>query len=74
MTKDFIERYNNFNTKGCPDDLVFGYFNHKPISSTYSGFINDYDDYGTPIGAALADNEGVEDAVVTNDEDPKLKK
>ena len=26
ITEDVIERYNNFNTKGCPEDLVFGYF------------------------------------------------
>ena len=24
MTEDIIERYNTFNTKGCPEDLIFG--------------------------------------------------
>ena len=43
MTEDAIEKYNNFNTKGCPEDLVFGYFNNKPIPSNYSDIINDYD-------------------------------
>ena len=57
-----------FNTKGCPEDLIFGDFNDQPIPSTYSDLTNDYDDDGTQIDAALTDNEGVEDSVVPNDE------
>ena len=53
MTEDFIEWYDNFNIKGCPEDLIFGDFNNKPIPSTYYEFINDYDDDGTPIDAVL---------------------
>ena len=69
MTEDSIEWYKNFNTKGCPEDLVFGDFNNQPIPSTYSGLINDYDENVTPIDASLADTKGLEDAVVPNDED-----
>ena len=68
MTEDVIERYDTFNTKGCPEDLIFGYFNDQPIPSTYSDLKNDYDEDGTQIDAALTDNEGLEDAVVPNDE------
>ena len=64
MTDDFIERYDVFNTKGCPEDLIFGDFNDQPIPSTYSDLTNDYDDDGTQIDADLTDNKGVEDAVV----------
>ena len=53
MTEDVIERYGNFNPKGCPKDLIFGGFNNQPIPSTYSDFTNDYDDYDTPIDASL---------------------
>ena len=34
MTEDVIERYDTFNTKGCPEDLIFGDFNDQPIPST----------------------------------------
>ena len=68
MTEDAIERYDTFNTKGCPEDLIFCDFNDQPIPSTYSDITNDYDDDVTQIDAALTDNEGVEDAVVPNDE------
>ena len=66
MTEDVIERYDKFNTEGCPEDLIFGDFNDQPIPSTYSGLTNDYDEDGTQIDAALTDNEGLEDAVVPN--------
>ena len=46
MIEDVIERYNTFNTKGCPEDLIFGNFNDQPIPSTYSDVTNDYDDDG----------------------------
>ena len=29
MTEDVIELYENFNTKGCPEDLIFGDFNNQ---------------------------------------------
>ena len=58
MTEDIIKRYNVFNTKGCPEDLIFGDFNDQPIPSTYSALTNDYDDDGTQIDADLTDNEG----------------
>ena len=53
MTEGVIERYNTFNTKGCPEDLIFGDFNYQPIPSTYSDLKNYYDDDGTQIDAAL---------------------
>ena len=68
MTEDVIERYDTFNTKGCPEDLIFGDFNDQPIPSNYSDLTNYYDYDVTQIDASLTDNEGVEDAVVTNDE------
>ena len=68
MNEDVIERYDTFNTKGCLEDLIFGDFDDQPIPSTYSDLTNDYDDDGTQIDAAIMDNEVVEDAVVTNDE------
>ena len=68
MTEDVIERYDTFNTKGCPEDLIFGDFNDKPIPSTYSDLTNDYDNNGTQIDDALMDNKVVEDAVMKNDE------
>ena len=68
MTEDVIERYDTFNTKGCPEDLIFGGFNDQPIPSTYSDITNDYEDDGNQIDADLTDNKVVEDAVVSNDE------
>ena len=68
MTEDVIERYDTFNTNGCPEDLIFGDFNFQPIPSNYSDLTNDYDDDGTQIDSALTDKEGVEDSVVPNDE------
>ena len=43
-------------------------FNDQPIPSNYSDLTNSYGDNGAQIYAALTDNEGVEDAVVPNDE------
>ena len=68
MTENVIERYDTFNTKGCPEDLIFGDFNNQPIPSTYSDLRNNYDYDGTQIDAALTYNKGVEDSVVPNDE------
>ena len=68
MTEDYIEQYNTFNTKGFPEDLLFGDFNDQPIPSTYYDITNYYDNDGTQIDSDLTDNEGVEDAVVPNDE------
>ena len=59
MTEDVIERYDTFNTKGCPEDLIFGDLNDKPTPPTYYDLTNDYDDDGTEIDAALTVNKGV---------------
>ena len=74
MTKDVIERYAGFNTKGCPDELFFYDFNDQPIPSNYYNVLNDDDEIGnnipgTPVGNAPTDNKGVEDAVMPNIED-----
>ena len=53
MNKDVIEQYDTFNTKGFPEDLIFGDFNDQSISSTYYDLTNDYDDDVTQIDAAL---------------------
>ena len=34
ITEDVIERYETFNTKDCPENLIFGEFNDQPIPST----------------------------------------
>ena len=68
MTEDFIEWYDTFNTKGCPEDLIFGDFNDQTIPPTYSDLTYDYENYGTQIDAALTYNEWMEDAVLPNDE------
>ena len=57
-----IERYGAFNTKGCPDELIFGDFNDQPIPSNYYNLLNDDDDNdydygnnipGNPVGDSL---------------------
>ena len=68
MTEDSIERYDTFNTKGCPGDLIFADFYDQPIPSACFDITNDYDNDSTQIDADLTGNEGVEDAVVPNDE------
>ena len=45
MTEDVIECYDTFNTKGCPDKLIFAGFNGQRIPSGYYNFLNDDDDY-----------------------------
>ena len=68
-----IEHYDTFNTKGCPDEIIFGSFNDQPIPYIYYNFLNDdngnvNDIPGTRVDDSLLDNEGVEYAVVLNDE------
>ena len=41
MTEDVIEKYDTFNTKGCPDELIFDEFNDQSIPSNYCNFLND---------------------------------
>ena len=67
MTEDVIEKYDNFNTKCFPEDLIFDDFNNQTIPSIDSDVTNDYDDDGTPIDTFLAENKGVEYSVVKND-------
>ena len=73
MVEDVIERYDTFNTKGFPDELILGEFNDQPIPSDYYNFLNDANDDGnnipvTPVNNYLPDNKRAEDAVMKNDE------
>ena len=71
MTKDVIEWYDRFNTKGCPDELIFGNFSDQPIPSNYHNFLK-YDDDdgnnfpGTPVDNDLLNTKGVENSVLPN--------
>ena len=61
MTNDAIEKYDNFNTKGCPDYLILGDFNDQPIPSDYYNSLNNDDENGnnvpsTPVDDALLDS------------------
>ena len=56
-----MERYDNFNTKGCTDKLIIGNLNDQPIPSNYYNLLNDdYGDgnniFGTPVDDNLPDN------------------
>ena len=69
-----IELYDTFNTKGCPNELIFGDFNDKPIPSDYYNFLKDDNDDGNnvpvnPVENSLPEKEEVEGSDVTNDED-----
>ena len=72
MTEGVIERYETFNTKGCPDEIILVNLNDQPIPSKYYNILNDDDDNGnnipgTPVENSLTENEWVEDAIVSND-------
>ena len=69
-----IERYDTFNTKGCPDELIFGDFNDQPIPSDNYNLIKDENDNsnnvsGPPVDDALPENKVLEYIVVPNDKD-----
>ena len=73
MNRGVIGRYDTFNTKGCPDDLIFGYLDSQPIPSKYYNFLNDDDEDGnnipgTPIEYTLTYNKGLEYEIIPNDE------
>ena len=44
MDQDVIELYDNFNTKLCPYELIFGDFHHQPITPDYYNSLNDNED------------------------------
>ena len=73
MNKYVNERYDTFNTKGSPDEIIFGDFHDQPIPYDYYNILNDDDDDnnfpGTPFEDALMENKGLEYAVIQNDED-----
>ena len=61
MNKYYIEQYDTFNTKWCPDELIFGNFNDQPIQYDYYNLLNDGNDDGinvteTPVDYSLPDN------------------
>ena len=71
MTEDFIERYDNFNAKGCPYELFFVIFMINPfllaamipsittMTMTIMFLESTFDD-------VFPDKEGLEGAVMTN--------
>ena len=74
MTKDVIECYDTFNTKICPDKLIFGDFHDQPIPPGCYYFLNHNDDDDnnnpeTPVEDVFTDNEGVEYKVIINASD-----
>ena len=69
MTEDVIEFYDTFNSKGFPNELLFGGFCDQPIPPVYFDFLNENNDenninIGTPVNDVFLDNERVEDAVI----------
>ena len=73
MNEDLIERYETFNTTGCPYELLFGDFHYQLIPPDYYDFLNgdnDNDDniHFTPVENILPEKEGVKYAVMKNDE------
>ena len=74
MTGDNNEKYDTFNTKGCPDELILGNFNDQSIPYDYYNLLNYDDDNGNNIPGTLVENalpynRVVEDAVISNDEE-----
>ena len=64
MTEDVIERYEIFNTKVCPYELVFGDFNDQQILPGYYNWLNDdngdeNDIPGNLVDDVLPDNKEV---------------
>ena len=51
-----IERYDNFNTKGSPYELLFGDFYYQPIPPDYYDFLDDNDGYDNNIPGTPVDN------------------
>ena len=73
MNKYVIECYDTFNNNGFPDKLLFGNLNDQPIPYNYYNLLNNDDDSGknipgTPVDDSLPDNEGLEYAVVSDNE------
>ena len=56
MTGNAIEHYETFSTKGCPDELVFVYFQNQPIPSDYYNFLNDDDEDDNNITGITVDD------------------
>ena len=61
MNEDVVELYGTFNTKVCPDELIFENFNYQTIPSDYYNFLNNDNDDGnnvpgTPVEDSLPDN------------------
>ena len=56
MTKDTIERYDTFNTKGYLYEIVFCDFNDQPIPSEYYNFLNNDGNDGNNIPGTLVDD------------------
>ena len=71
MNEDVVERCDNFNTKGCTYEPLFGDFHDRPIPPVQYDLLNDYDGDDnnipvTPGDDVFKDNKGVGYAVVQN--------
>ena len=56
MTEDVIERYEIFNTKVCPYELVFGDFNYQQILPRYYNWLKDDNGDENDIPGNLVDD------------------
>ena len=71
MTEDVIKLYEHFNRKGCPDEILFGYFCDQPIPTEYYDTLNydgDNNITGTLVDNFHLDKKGVDDTLMPNDE------
>ena len=71
LTDYAIKLYDNFNTKGCPDEILFDDFYDHLTPPDYYDFLNDNDENdnnnpGTSVDDVLPENKGVEYEVVPN--------
>ena len=55
ITEDVIECYDNFNTKGNPDEPLVGKFHDQPIPPDYYDLLNDDDEDNNNITGAPDD-------------------
>ena len=71
MTVYVIGLYDTFNTKGCPDELIFGDLNDQPIPYDYYNILNDDNNNsnnvpGTPVDDKIPEKKWVGDLAVPN--------
>ena len=57
MTVYVIGLYDTFNTKGCPDELIFGDLNDQPIPYDYYNILNDDNNNSNNVPGTPVDDE-----------------